>query len=129
MLSVGCRDVLILEKKTVGVGDNVTLICPRQKLLEIRHLFWTRLVSGTLPEVLGATFVFDDDSFDTTHRITLKQGPETFLLHINKTQQNDTGFYYCMGVQLLNMKLLSGTFLRVKGKHHLYHMKTEWLWI
>lgn len=118
MLSLGCADELILERKTVGVGDDVFLDCTRQNRGSAA-LFWTRVVSGSLPEVLGATFEFDYDGVNQTPRITTKQEPEKYILHINNAQLNDTGFYYCIKVEQLRMTFLKGTFLRFKGKHHL----------
>ncbi|KAM9357372.1 uncharacterized protein ABDE67_004948 [Symphorus nematophorus] len=51
----------------------------------------------------------------STPRITTEQGPGAFLLHISKTQQSDTGVYYCMKVERLDLTFLKGTFLRIKG--------------
>lgn len=120
MLSVGCADELVLETKTVTVGDDVFLNCTRQES-GTAGLFWTRLVSGSLPEVLGATFEFESRSFDAVNQshITTKQEPETFVLHISKTKLSDTGFYYCLKVNMLTMMFLKRTFLRFEGKHHL----------
>uniref|UniRef100_A0A8C4NR34 Ig-like domain-containing protein n=1 Tax=Dicentrarchus labrax TaxID=13489 RepID=A0A8C4NR34_DICLA len=117
MLRVGrCTDSLIFETKTVGVGDNVTLTCTRQtSALEQETLFWFRLISGDLPEFLGGTFSFDYDGVNKTPRITAKQEPGTFLLHISQTKLSDTGVYYCVKVKDLDMIFLNGTFLRVKG--------------
>ncbi|XP_051275435.1 signal-regulatory protein beta-2-like isoform X4 [Dicentrarchus labrax] len=116
MLRVGrCTDSLIFETKTVGVGDNVTLTCTRQtSALEQETLFWFRLISGDLPEFLGGTFSFDYDGVNKTPRITAKQEPGTFLLHISQTKLSDTGVYYCVKVKDLDMIFLNGTFLRVK---------------
>lgn len=132
MLSLGCVDDLIFETKTVGVGDDVTLTCTRQKSEFSTVLFWTRLVSGSLPEVLGATFTFDDDGANNIPNkiphITVKQEPETFVLHINKTKISDSGFYNCIKAYLRDMRFLNGTFLRIKGKHHLnlhVYIKTQ----
>ncbi|XP_040903637.1 uncharacterized protein LOC121188129 [Toxotes jaculatrix] len=115
-----CTDDLIFETKVVGVGDDVNLTCARQKSGDddpdpAARLYWIRLVSGNLPEFLGGTFSFDYKSVNTTPRITAKQEPGTFLLHISKTERRDTGFYYCIKVTILDMKFLRGTFLRIKG--------------
>lgn len=93
----------------------MTLTCTRQKESE-GTWFWIRLVSGHLPEVLGGTFDFDYHGVNEIPRIITKQGPGTFLLHISETQRSDTGVYYCINVDLLNMKFLNATFLRIKGK-------------
>ncbi|XP_042274188.1 uncharacterized protein LOC121901461 [Thunnus maccoyii] len=117
MLRVGrCADDQIFVTKTVDVGDDVTLTCIRQKAESgATTLFWIRLVSGNVPEFLGGTFAFDYDGVDKTTRITTKQEPGTFVLHINKAKLSDTGLYYCIKVDLLNMTLLKGTFLRIEG--------------
>ena len=104
----------IFETKTVGVGDDVTLTCDRQG--NSAFFFWIRLVSGNVPEFLGGTFNFDYAGVNKTPHITAKQEPGTFILRINKTQLNDTGVYYCMKVNRLDLTFLNGTFLRVKGK-------------
>ncbi|XP_044219860.1 signal-regulatory protein beta-2-like [Thunnus albacares] len=117
MLGIGrCTDDHIFATKTVGVGQNVTLTCMRQKSWQSTSLFWIRLVSGTFPEILGGTFAFDYEVVDTvTHHITTKQEPGTFVLHINKTQLSDTAVYYCIKVKKSHMTFLSGIFLRIKG--------------
>ncbi|XP_051275436.1 signal-regulatory protein beta-2-like [Dicentrarchus labrax] len=116
MLRVGrCTDSLIFETKTVGVGYNVTLTCTRQASEPKTRLFWIRLVSGDLPELLGGTYTFDFDGVNKTPRITAKQEPGAFVLHISQTNLSDTGVYYCVKVKELDMIFLNGTFLRIKG--------------
>nr|XP_046261696.1 uncharacterized protein LOC124067944 [Scatophagus argus] len=111
-----CTDDVIVEMKTVGVGDDVTLTCTRQKAQDgTTALFWIRVVSGNLPEFLGATYTFDYKGINQTPRITAKQGPGTFLLHIKETKRSDTGLYYCVKVYLRDMKFLNATFLIIKG--------------
>ncbi|XP_062282220.1 signal-regulatory protein beta-2-like [Scomber scombrus] len=111
-----CADDQIFVTKTVGVGDDVTLTCTRQtSAYKTTTLFWIRLVGGNLPEFLGGTHSFDYDGVNKTPHIITKQQPGTFVLHINKAELNDTGLYYCMNVDRLNMALLKGTFLRIKG--------------
>ncbi|XP_070769865.1 uncharacterized protein [Enoplosus armatus] len=111
----GCTDDLIFVTKTVGVGDDVTLSCTRQTSWLSAQLFWIRLVSGNLPEFLGGTFTFDYDGVNKTPRITSKQEPGSFVLHINNTKLSDTGVYYCIKVDELKMTFLKGTFLSIKG--------------
>uniref|UniRef100_A0A665WDK6 Ig-like domain-containing protein n=1 Tax=Echeneis naucrates TaxID=173247 RepID=A0A665WDK6_ECHNA len=77
-------------------------------------LFWIRLVSGNLAELLGGTYSFDHNFVNKTLRFATKQETGTFLLHINETEQSDTGLYYCIKVEGLDMKFLKGTFLRIK---------------
>ncbi|KAF3838701.1 hypothetical protein F7725_010469 [Dissostichus mawsoni] len=93
----GCTHDQILETKTVGVGDDVTLTCSRQQSLN-NTLFWIRHGPGNFPEVLGGTYSFDYDGVNKTPRITAKQGPGTFLLQISKTEPSDTGVYYCLKI-------------------------------
>uniref|UniRef100_A0A3Q1CV48 Ig-like domain-containing protein n=1 Tax=Amphiprion ocellaris TaxID=80972 RepID=A0A3Q1CV48_AMPOC len=91
----GCTGDHNFVTQTVGVGQNVTLTCTRQKYLyEQPTLHWIRLVSGKSPELLGGTHAFDYDGIYETPHITAKQGPGTFILQIHETQLNDSGFYY-----------------------------------
>ncbi|XP_059201643.1 uncharacterized protein LOC131981387 [Centropristis striata] len=106
----------IFETKSVGVGDDATLTCSRQKSGLRTTLFWIRLVSGTIPEFLGGTYSFDYDGVNKTPRITTKQEPGTFILHINEAKLSDTGVYYCINVNSFEMTLLinSESFLRIE---------------
>uniref|UniRef100_A0A665WEB4 Ig-like domain-containing protein n=1 Tax=Echeneis naucrates TaxID=173247 RepID=A0A665WEB4_ECHNA len=108
------REIIFNRTKTVVVGEDVKLTCPRQTSDYSATLFWIRLVYGNLPEVLGGTYSFDDYRVNKSPRSTAKQKPGTFLLHFHKTEQSDTGLYYCIKVDDLEMKFLTGTFLRVK---------------
>ncbi|XP_036934010.1 uncharacterized protein LOC119008074 [Acanthopagrus latus] len=115
-LLYGCTDDLNFEMMTVEVGHDVTLTCVRHdSLLSTFNLFWIRLVSGNMPELLGGTHSFDFDGVNKTPRITAKQGDGTFLLHISEAQLSDTGLYYCVTVKNLHMTFVEGTFLRIKG--------------
>ncbi|XP_062249546.1 uncharacterized protein LOC133958656 isoform X2 [Platichthys flesus] len=105
----------IFETKTADVGDDVKLTCRRQKTNVSAKLFWIRLVSGNLPEFLGGTPSYDDDRVNETPHFTDKQEPGSFVLYINKAEPSDAGGYYCMEQNYLHMKLLSGTFLKIKG--------------
>ncbi|XP_027132450.1 uncharacterized protein LOC104939274 [Larimichthys crocea] len=117
ILTVGrCSDDLNFDMKTVGVGDDVNLTCARQKSSGLKAtLFWVRLVSGNFPELLGGTFVFDYEGVNKPPRMTTKQEPGTFLLQIHETKLSDTGLYYCMKINRLEMTFLNATFLRIKG--------------
>ncbi|XP_070770043.1 uncharacterized protein [Enoplosus armatus] len=110
----GCTDDQSSVKRTVRVGQDVTLTCSRQSRLA-GVLFWIRLAAGNFPEVLGATYTFDSANFNKTPRITAKQEPGTFVLHITKTELSDTAFYYCEQVVELQTTFLNKTFLRVEG--------------
>ncbi|XP_040904165.1 uncharacterized protein LOC121188455 isoform X2 [Toxotes jaculatrix] len=111
-----CRADQNFLTRTVHVGDDVTLTCSRQSSqLETGTLFWIRLTAGNLPEVLGATYTFDSIYINKTPRITAKQEPQTFVLHITKTELSDTAFYYCEKHVELQTTFLNITFLRVKG--------------
>uniref|UniRef100_UPI0037E795E2 signal-regulatory protein beta-2-like n=1 Tax=Semicossyphus pulcher TaxID=241346 RepID=UPI0037E795E2 len=112
----GCTNDQTFETKTVGAGDNVKLTCPRDTSWIKTQLFWIRLVSGALPEVLGGTFNFDSNKVNKSPRITAKQEPGTFVLIISKTQLSDSGLYFCVKQTTLKMTLLKGTFLTVKGR-------------
>ena len=116
ILFLGSTFNQIFETKTADVGDEVKLTCRRQKTDFGAKLFWIRLVSGNLPEILGGTFSFDDDGVNTTPHFTVKQEPGSFVLYIHKAEPSDAGGYYCMEQLNLNMKLLIGTFLKIKGK-------------
>ncbi|XP_049897831.1 uncharacterized protein LOC126388654, partial [Epinephelus moara] len=76
---------------------------------------WIRLVSGKTPEFLGGTFAFDSKFVIKTPHITAKQEPGSFILHIHETKLSDTGLYYCLKVNLLDMTFSKSTLLRVKG--------------
>ncbi|XP_060935184.1 uncharacterized protein LOC133011475 [Limanda limanda] len=106
----------IFETKTVDVGDEVKLTCSRQKTNFGGKLFWIRLVYGNLPEFLGGTHYFDNYSVvNKTPHFTVKQEPGSFVLYINKAEPSDAGVYYCIEQKTLDMKLLIGTFLKIKG--------------
>lgn len=115
----GCTDGQIFETKTVGVGQEVTLTCDRDKSIQ-GNLFWIRIVSGNSPDFLGRTSYFDssDNVKSMIPHITAKQGPGTFLLHIRKPELSDAGLYYCLKVKdLFDLTFLKGTFLRIGGKY------------
>uniref|UniRef100_UPI0037E72473 signal-regulatory protein beta-2-like n=1 Tax=Semicossyphus pulcher TaxID=241346 RepID=UPI0037E72473 len=112
----GCTDDQTFETKTVGAGDDVKLTCPRDTSWLQTNLFWIRLVSGALPEVLGGTYTFEYNGVIETPRITAKQEPGTFVLIISQTQLSDSGLYFCVKQRTRNMTLLKGTFLTVKGQ-------------
>ncbi|XP_053284023.1 uncharacterized protein LOC128445406 isoform X3 [Pleuronectes platessa] len=105
----------IFETKTVDVGDDVKLTCSRQTKNFGAKLFWIRLVSGNLPEFLGGTHSFDYPDVNETPHFTVKQEPGSFVLYINKAETSDAGVYYCMEHKTLEVKLLIGTFLKIKG--------------
>ncbi|XP_034546302.1 uncharacterized protein LOC117817658 [Notolabrus celidotus] len=102
------------ETKTVNVGNDVTLSCPRNNSWLSTHVFWFRLVSEDLPEILGGTFFFDNEDVIKTPHYTAKQEPGTFALILSKTQLSDTGLYFCVKQTQLEVTLLKGVFLRVK---------------
>uniref|UniRef100_A0A3Q1DDV0 Ig-like domain-containing protein n=1 Tax=Amphiprion ocellaris TaxID=80972 RepID=A0A3Q1DDV0_AMPOC len=81
---------------TVRVGESVTLTCSRNKSGQVSMLFWIRFFAGNLPEILGKTFSFDYNDKKEISRIKTKQEPGRFVLHIRKTEQSDTAFYYCL---------------------------------
>uniref|UniRef100_A0A3Q2PUK4 Ig-like domain-containing protein n=1 Tax=Fundulus heteroclitus TaxID=8078 RepID=A0A3Q2PUK4_FUNHE len=105
--------------EAVSVGADVILTCPRLKSEITAKLFWIRYIPGKCPEVLGGTRSFDivnnDEETLITH-IRAKQEPATFILHISKVNQSDTGLYYCVKALDLNLTFLEGVFLRIKRK-------------
>ncbi|XP_054880516.1 uncharacterized protein LOC129354972 [Poeciliopsis prolifica] len=112
-----CSDELKSEVKTVTAGQNVTLSCPRQTSTLYRETFyWIRLVSGNWPEFLGATVNFKIDDVSKIPHIQAKTEERKFHLHINETQRNDTGLYYCVKVRQLDFTFMNGTFLKIKGQ-------------
>uniref|UniRef100_A0A4W6FCW6 Ig-like domain-containing protein n=1 Tax=Lates calcarifer TaxID=8187 RepID=A0A4W6FCW6_LATCA len=104
----GCTGKQI-ETKTVRVGDDVHLTCPR---IGSGTLFWIRLVSGNLPKILGKTYSYEPDP-----RITATEGHGTFDLHIGKAKLSDAAVYYCVKTQQGELIFLEGTDLRVEGKY------------
>ena len=78
--------------------------------------FWIIIVAGNFPEISASTYTFDNASVFHTHRITAKQGPGTFVLHITKAELSDAAFYCCQQAVELQTLFLNKTFLRVKGK-------------
>uniref|UniRef100_A0A3Q4MU77 Ig-like domain-containing protein n=1 Tax=Neolamprologus brichardi TaxID=32507 RepID=A0A3Q4MU77_NEOBR len=110
-----CTDYVFFGTKTIGVGENVTLTCARPTSEYETTLYWIRIVSGSWPEFLGGTFTFDYDGVNTTPHITAKQEPGTFILEISQTRLSDTGLYYCIKVDQLDMEFLNATFLKIKG--------------
>ncbi|XP_029963979.1 uncharacterized protein LOC115400316 [Salarias fasciatus] len=115
MIAVGCcTNDQNFEMKSVAAQQNVTLTCPR-KIGHKENLFWIRIISGHQPEFLGGTYGFDYDGVHQTPHFTTKQEPETFILNIHQSQISDTGLYYCIGTETLEMSFVRGVFLMVKG--------------
>ncbi|XP_070769869.1 signal-regulatory protein beta-2-like [Enoplosus armatus] len=112
---VRCTNDQNFETKTVAVGQNVTLTCTRQTSGNVGSLFWIKVVAGNLPEILGRAFNFDYDDVNGISRITSKQEPGRFVLHITKSKLSDTAFYYCLKSRSYKITFLKGTFLRIKG--------------
>ncbi|XP_074503770.1 signal-regulatory protein beta-2-like isoform X1 [Sebastes fasciatus] len=109
-----CTDNQSFVTQTVCVGEDVILTCSRQSGSS-GYLFWIRLVAGNFPEILAATYTFDEGNVNKAPRITAKKEPGTFVLHITKTERSDSAFYYCQQVVELQSTFLNKTFLRVKG--------------
>ncbi|XP_037636169.1 signal-regulatory protein beta-2-like isoform X2 [Sebastes umbrosus] len=103
---VRCSEVQIVQKETVGVGDNVMLTCTRRFS---GSLFWIRIVSGDFPKILGKTYGFESDP-----RITATEEPGTFVLHIKYARLSDTAVYYCVKTYQQHITFLKGTDLRVE---------------
>uniref|UniRef100_A0A669E7K2 Immunoglobulin domain-containing protein n=1 Tax=Oreochromis niloticus TaxID=8128 RepID=A0A669E7K2_ORENI len=109
MLSFGyCSDEQNFETKTVYVGENINLTCPRRS---VGTLFWIKLVSGDFPKILGRSF----SSQSADQRIRTVTDPGIFDLYITKAQQSDTGVYICMKTANRELTFLNGTYLKVEG--------------
>uniref|UniRef100_A0A087XLX7 Ig-like domain-containing protein n=1 Tax=Poecilia formosa TaxID=48698 RepID=A0A087XLX7_POEFO len=104
-----------LETKTIQVGKNVTLTCPRLPTSQSQNMFWVKFSSGNWPESLGQTITFDYEKVFQTRHFTTKQGKGTFVLHIKEAQRNDTALYYCVKVESLKLVFLNGIFLKIEG--------------
>ncbi|XP_067454484.1 signal-regulatory protein beta-2-like [Thunnus thynnus] len=102
-----CADDWIYETKTVHVGDNVRLTCTRESFGTI---FWFKLVSENVPQVLARTYGSEDDP-----RITAIEEPGKFVLRIKKAKLSDTGVYYCVRTPKQKLIFLKGTHLKVEG--------------
>uniref|UniRef100_A0A3P9PHT9 Ig-like domain-containing protein n=1 Tax=Poecilia reticulata TaxID=8081 RepID=A0A3P9PHT9_POERE len=116
---IGCKDNLGVETRTVAVGEDVTLTCPRSTSDHRARLYWIRFIPGHWPEFLGGTYSFNFNDVIQTAHITAKQETNTFTLHISKVQHSDTGLYYCLKADLLNMTFLKETFLRIRKKSNI----------
>ncbi|KAM3613024.1 uncharacterized protein V6R79_018962 [Siganus canaliculatus] len=108
MLGVS-RSSEIFERKIVSEGDNVALEC-EQYGNTFNNMFWIRVVSGRIPEVLGQTF--KSTSVDPRIRVTIESG--RFFLRITGAELNDTAVYFCLKTQP-NVTFLKGAELRVQG--------------
>uniref|UniRef100_A0A3P8NJ75 Ig-like domain-containing protein n=1 Tax=Astatotilapia calliptera TaxID=8154 RepID=A0A3P8NJ75_ASTCA len=102
-----CSDEQTFETKTVYVGENINLTCPRR---DVGTLFWLKLVSGDFPKILGRSF----SSQSADQRIRTVTDPGIFDLYITKAQQSDTGVYICMKTSNRELTFLNGTYLKVE---------------
>ncbi|XP_029973283.1 uncharacterized protein LOC115407062 [Salarias fasciatus] len=78
-------------------------------------IFWFRIISGHKPEFLGGTYGFDYEGVHQSPHFTTKQEPGTFILYINQTQISDTGLYYCIRTETLQMTFRRRVFLKIEG--------------
>ncbi|CAL9706533.1 unnamed protein product [Knipowitschia caucasica] len=114
--TVQCLVNPLFVTRTHAVGETVTLTCPRSvEMVDSPTFHWIRVLSGNSFDILGSTPSFDFDKEIKTSRTTAKQGQGTFDLIIHSSTLQDTGFYYCVKVSLLDMKLVFGIFLKIKG--------------
>uniref|UniRef100_A0A672IR99 Immunoglobulin V-set domain-containing protein n=1 Tax=Salarias fasciatus TaxID=181472 RepID=A0A672IR99_SALFA len=79
---------------TFNVREDVTLACSHWTAVG-GVLFWKKLVPGSLPEVLGATYTFNHVAVHRRPRTETKQEHGAFVLRIAQTELDDTAFYYC----------------------------------
>ncbi|XP_023184709.1 uncharacterized protein LOC111607084 isoform X1 [Xiphophorus maculatus] len=105
-----------LETKTIQVGENVTLTCPRLPTSQSQNLFWVKFSSGNWPESLGQTITVDYERVLQIRHFTSKQEKGTFVLHIKEAQHNDTGLYYCIKVESLKLIFEYGILLKTEGQ-------------
>uniref|UniRef100_A0A3P9AQY3 Ig-like domain-containing protein n=1 Tax=Maylandia zebra TaxID=106582 RepID=A0A3P9AQY3_9CICH len=102
-----CSDEQTFERKTVYVGENINLTCPRR---DVGTLFWLKLVSGDFPKILGRSF----SSQTADQRIRTVTDPGIFDLYITEAQQSDTGVYICMKTANRELTFLNGTYLKIE---------------
>uniref|UniRef100_A0A672IR32 Ig-like domain-containing protein n=1 Tax=Salarias fasciatus TaxID=181472 RepID=A0A672IR32_SALFA len=114
-LYICSANIQSFEIKSVAAQQSVTFTCPRKTEGTV-ILFWLRIISGHQPEFLGKTVGIDSSEVHQTPHHTIKQEPGTFILHINQTQINDTGLYYCiLTTGWTDMIFLKGIFFEVQG--------------
>ncbi|XP_061541540.1 uncharacterized protein LOC133407545 isoform X2 [Phycodurus eques] len=117
----GCTGGPTFTTKTVAVGQDVSLECPRDKSRLQDRLFWIRLVSGSFPERLAEASAFDLTKphlgpSNSERRITAEKQPGIFVLQIHQVQKSDMAVYYCCNSTTwgYNMAFVKGIFLQVK---------------
>ncbi|XP_061747917.1 uncharacterized protein LOC133546092 [Nerophis ophidion] len=108
--------------QTLGLGQNVSLICPHEKTLDVEYLFWIRLISGNTPEILAAKPSLDPgpgsvepETLIQQPRVTARKETGTFVLEMSNLQKSDTASYFCLKVNRTNMTFLNETFLHITG--------------
>uniref|UniRef100_A0A3Q1BL72 Immunoglobulin domain-containing protein n=1 Tax=Amphiprion ocellaris TaxID=80972 RepID=A0A3Q1BL72_AMPOC len=109
MLAMVCfTDEQIFETKTVRIGDDVNMSCPRRAS---GSLFWIKFGSGNFPEILRKTF-----RSEFSHQLNrVKTEPGTLVLYISKAKLSHSALYYCVKILQQNITFLKGTNLRVEG--------------
>ncbi|XP_061541543.1 uncharacterized protein LOC133407546 isoform X2 [Phycodurus eques] len=117
----GCTGGPTFTTKTVAVGQDVSLECPRDKSRLQDRLFWIRLVSGSFPERLAEASAFDLTKphlgpSNSERRITAEKQPGIFVLQIHQVQKSDMAVYYCFNWTqwVYSMAFVKGIFLKVK---------------
>uniref|UniRef100_A0A669C2P5 Immunoglobulin domain-containing protein n=1 Tax=Oreochromis niloticus TaxID=8128 RepID=A0A669C2P5_ORENI len=117
--------IVTFETKTVYVGENINLTCPRT---DVGTLFWIKLVSGDFPKILGRSFSsqsYGQEIFKS--RFQTHYDKKFSNLTILKAVQDDEGIYHCGMIEWINPEW-TGTYLLVKGKlvihcHTFIHFK------
>ncbi|XP_007550335.2 uncharacterized protein LOC103136839 [Poecilia formosa] len=99
---------------TIAVGETATFSCERHSSGAVGSLFWIKLIPGKMPDILGSTFTFNYPKSNTYSRISTKQEPGSFVLHLARRRLSDTAFYFCLRTQKHNLTFLNGTLLRIK---------------
>ncbi|KAM9375346.1 uncharacterized protein KZ484_007937 [Pholidichthys leucotaenia] len=106
-LFLGHTDDQMFETETVLVGEDVTLKCD---LGSQGTLFWIKLVSGKIPEILGKS-----SGDRVTYRLSVKTDSKSKVLALSiiKAKLSDTAVYYCVKTEQRNLTFLKGTNLKV----------------
>ncbi|KAM9377219.1 uncharacterized protein KZ484_009569 [Pholidichthys leucotaenia] len=108
ILTMDCdSDDQMFETETVLVGEDVTLKCD---LGSQGTLFWIKLVSGKIPEILGKS-----SGDRVTYRLSVKTDSKSKVLALSiiKAKLSDTAVYYCVKTEQRNLAFLKGTNLKV----------------
>uniref|UniRef100_A0A3Q3G2X4 Ig-like domain-containing protein n=1 Tax=Labrus bergylta TaxID=56723 RepID=A0A3Q3G2X4_9LABR len=109
LFSSGCTIYENFETKTVGVGDNVTLTCPRDESLSSTQLFWLRLVSGDFVIYTHGNRSGGCEESPETH------SPQKCVYSFSKTvKSSDASTYFCAVAACGEILFGNGTKIDIK---------------